>query len=183
MSPELTKIRNFMFNYIFSHFILLFISQILVIGLIVFYLHFTIKGIIGLWCTTGKTFETFTSREAINEWTHKPINHHYKFIPNVLEVYFRIISTLWVLCNVFSLTTKCRIALWVTEHPYHRLVLAKIITKLHDILCRVNMHKQFLHLNGTVRRDERKAIHIQDKHTSTLTNVFHASSIRWLAMF
>jgi hypothetical protein len=62
----------------------------------------------------------------------------------------------------------------VTEHPYHRLVLplAGIITKRHDILCRVNIHKQLLHLNGTVRRDDRKAIYTQDKHTSTLTNKY-----------
>ena len=76
--------------------------------------------------------------------------------------------------NVFCLCTKCRIALWETEHPYHglELPLAGIITKWHDILCRVHVHKQLLHLNGTVRRDERKAINIQDKHTSTLTNKY-----------
>lgn len=57
ISPELTKIRKLMFNYIlYSYFILLFISQILVIVLIVFYLHIRMKGIIGLRCTTGTTY-------------------------------------------------------------------------------------------------------------------------------
>jgi hypothetical protein len=62
----------------------------------------------------------------------------------------------------------------VTEHPYHRLELplAGIITKWHDIICTVNTHKQLLQLNGIVRRDERKAMNIQDKHTSTLTNKY-----------
>jgi hypothetical protein len=55
----------------------------------------------------------------------------------------------------------------VSEHPYHRLAfpLAGIITKGLDILNKVNIHTQLLQLNGVYRRDERRAINIQDKHT------------------
>lgn len=78
-------------------------------------------------------------------------------------------------CTVMYLASAQNTELYmVTEHPYHTLVLplAWFITKRHDILYRVNIHKQLLQLNGTVRRDDIKAINIQNKHTSILTNKY-----------
>lgn len=83
------------------------------------------------------------------------------FMSGVFQLY---VCTVMYLASAQN--TKLHLGDWTTLQP-----LAGIITRGHDILVRVSIHKKLLQLHGADEGLE-KGHYIQDKHTSTLTNKY-----------